>query len=155
MFIYSFIDILILSNCNYYKFLFSVIAVFWHIYCSVSFLRTIYLVMRKVIIIFFGGVNMLYSKLKILFCLTVCLSILFAPFLLEISQDGKAYAFSSRSHNKSSNTKDKGTFGYTPLNDEPGNNNPVPAPVPEPATWLLIGAGAAGVAVLRKKFKKK
>jgi hypothetical protein len=71
--------------------------------------------------------------------------------LLEISQDGKTYAFSSRSHNKSSNTKDKAMFGYTPVNDEPT----APAPVPEPATWLLVGAGAAGVAVLRKKFKKK
>jgi hypothetical protein len=107
--------------------------------------------MRKVIVKIIGGVNMLYSKLRIIFCLTVCLTILFAPFLLEISQDGKTYAFSSRSHNKSSNTKDKAMFGYTPVNDGPT----APAPVPEPATWLLVGAGAAGVAVLRKKFKKK
>jgi hypothetical protein len=107
--------------------------------------------MRKVIVKHIVGVNMLYSKLKILFCLTVCLTILFAPFLLEISQDGKTYAFSSRGHNKSSNTGDKATFGYTPVNDEPT----APAPVPEPATWLLVGAGAAGVAVLKKKFKKK
>jgi len=76
---------------------------------------------------------------------------LFAPFSLEILQDGKTYAFSSRSHNKDSNTKDKAMFGYTPVYDEPT----APAPVPEPATWLLVGAGAAGVAVLRKKFKKK
>ncbi|NOQ19276.1 MAG: PEP-CTERM sorting domain-containing protein [Desulfobacterales bacterium] len=94
---------------------------------------------------------MTYSKLKILFYLTISLMLLFAPFLLDISPDGKAYAFSSRSHNKSSNTGDKDTFGYTPVNDEPT----APAPVPEPATWLLVGAGAAGVAVLRKKFKKK
>ena len=102
---------------------------------------------------------MLYSKLRIIFCLTVCLTILFAPFLLEISQDGKTYAFSSRSHNKSSNTKDKPMFGNTQVNDEPTtlvNDEPTaPAPVPEPATWLLIGAGAAGIAAFRKKFKKK
>jgi hypothetical protein len=103
----------------------------------------------------YRGVNMLNSKLKILFCLTVCLTILFAPFLLEISQDGKTYAFSSRSHNKGSNTGEKETFGYTPVKDEPTNNNPVPAPTPEQATWLLVGAGAAGLSVLRKKFKKK
>ena len=98
---------------------------------------------------------MLYSKLRIIFCLTVCLTILFAPFLLEISQDGKTYAFSSRSHNKDSNTKDKHMFGHTPVNDEPTNDNPAPSPVPEPATFLLIGAGAAGIAAFRKKFKKK
>jgi hypothetical protein len=111
--------------------------------------------MKKVIVKIIGGVNMLYSKLKILFCLTVCFTILFAPFLLEIFQDGKTYAFSSRGNNKSSNRGDKATFGFTPVPDGPTNDNPVTAPVPEPATWLLVGAGAAGVAVLRKKFKKK
>jgi len=99
---------------------------------------------------------MLNSKLKMLFCLTVCLAVLFAPFLLEISPDGKTYAFSSKSHNKSSNTDGKeGTFGgYTPpVNDGPANNNPVR--VPEPSTLVLIGAGAICIAaVCRKKFKK-
>jgi hypothetical protein len=96
---------------------------------------------------------MTYSKLKILFYLTISLMLLFAPFLLDISPDGKAYAFSSRSHNKSSNTGDKDTFGYTPVNDGPTDNTPVR--VPEPTTWLLIGGGLIGIAALRRKFKKK
>lgn len=96
------------------------------------------------------------SKLKIVSCLTVCLTVLFAPLLLEIFQDGKTYAFSSRSNNKGS--KGTGEFsapGYTPVDQEPTDNNTAPAPIPEPATWLLLGAGAAGVAAFRKKFKKK
>ena len=98
---------------------------------------------------------MTYSKLKILFCLTVCLTVLFAPFFLEISQDGKTYAFSSRSHNKGSNAGDKASAPGYILVKEPTNNNPAPSPVPEPATLLLVGAGAVGLAAFRKKFKKK
>jgi hypothetical protein len=93
-------------------------------------------------------------KLKHFLCLTVCLTLLFAPFLLDISQNGKTYAFSSRSGNNLSGTGgDSNTFGYTLTTEDPPNNDPVR--VPEPATWLLVGAGAAIMAAFRKKFRNK
>ena len=57
MFIYSFIVILSIMNCNNCKFLLSFIVIFWHIYCWVSLWRTLYLVMRKVIVKITGWKN--------------------------------------------------------------------------------------------------
>jgi hypothetical protein len=94
---------------------------------------------------------MQYSKLRTLLYLTISLTLLFAPFSLEMFQDGKTYAFSSRSHNKSSNTGEGIMPGITIVKDEP----PPVHPTPEPATILLFGAGAAGLAAFRKKFRKK
>ena len=102
---------------------------------------------------------MQHSKLKIFLCLTVILMFLFAPFFLDNSPDGKTYAFSSKSGNKSHGVTSQigsggedNTFGYKIVKNDPENS---PAPVPEPATWLLVGAGAAGLAAYKKKFRKK
>jgi hypothetical protein len=88
------------------------------------------------------------SKSRFLFCLAICFAVLFTPFLLGISLDGKAHAMgllgSSGGNNNSSGS---------------GVNLAEPAPpvshAPEPTTLLLFGAGAVGLAAVRKKFRKK
>ena len=93
------------------------------------------------------------SKLKLLLGLTVCLAVLFAPFLLKGSLDGKAYAMGflgSSGGNGGGDDLSSSTVAPTTKPESP----PV-SQNPEPATMLLFGAGAVGLAVAKKKFKKK
>ena len=89
------------------------------------------------------------AKFKILFCVAAAITLLFAPFVLEISQDGNAYAgvlFGGGGGDGGSSSPS----GTTVSGTEPGT-----AHTPEPATLLLFGAGAAGLVVYRKYRKKK
>ena len=107
------------------------------------------------------------SKLKTLSCITLGLMFLFAPFLLDISPDGKAYAMgflgssggggrSSSSGRVAASSPATSPESSPGLNGtEPGSGSNPTASVPEPATLLLFGAGAVGMAAFRKKLGKK
>jgi len=94
----------------------------------------------------------MYSKLKVLFYLTVSLMLLFAPFSLEIFPGGETYAMGSWFSQDRSNS---GSAGQVKVATQRGPESSPPVhPTPEPATLLLFGAGAAGLAAF-KKFRKK
>ena len=97
---------------------------------------------------------MLYSRLKLLFCLMIGLALLFSPFVLELSSDGKANAMGFLGSSGGSSKSSGSQVAVADPESKPGDQPPV-YPNPEPATLLLVGGGALGLVALRKKFKKK
>jgi hypothetical protein len=89
------------------------------------------------------------TKVKLLALLAVGVFVLF-PLL---SSGGSAYAMGGGGGGHHYSTS-SGPQHAVNRGDGPGDNQDPVAPVPEPATWLLVGSGTAGLMLIGKKVKK-
>ena len=91
------------------------------------------------------------SYLKILIFAVLALFMVFGPMSLTITATPSGLAYAQPPGHGGTPPGQGGTppgHGGTPPGQQQRHSSS-----PEPATWLLIGSGVAGLVLLRKKFK--
>ena len=98
---------------------------------------------------------MIRPKLKTLVFVALSLTFLVAPFALDFTPTGKAYALGGGGGSGSGGNEPTATQQMVTDYKVQDVGNKAPHPTPEPGTIALFGVGLIGVAIYaRKKFKK-